>query len=71
MLGCIGRLVTRLGEVRLDYSGKEFVLGIDAGWLERNPLTAAAVDAEVKVWKSVHLRLVFENYRKDDDAFSD
>ena len=62
-----GRMVTRLGEVRLDYSGKEFVLGIDAGWLERNPLTAGAVEAEVRVWKSVNLRLEFENYRKHDE----
>ena len=40
-----GRMSTRLGEVRLDYSGKEFILGIDTAWLERNPLTAAAVAA--------------------------
>ena len=59
-----GRMPTRLGEVRLDYSGKEFVLGIDAAWLQRNPLTAAAVEAEVKIWRSVNLRLEFENYRK-------
>ena len=62
-----GRMVTRLGEVRLDYSGKEFLLGIDADWLERNPLTAAAVEAEVKIWKSVNLRLEFENYHKHDE----
>jgi exopolyphosphatase / guanosine-5'-triphosphate,3'-diphosphate pyrophosphatase len=66
-----GRMVTRLGEVRLDYSGKEFVLGIDAAWLERNPLTAAAVEAEVKVWKSVSLKLEFENYRKHDEFLDD
>ena len=66
-----GRMVTRLGEVRLDYSGKEFVLGIDASWLERNPLTAAAVEAEVKIWKSVNLRLEFQNYSKHDDLVDD
>ena len=66
-----GRMSTRLGEVRLDYVGKEFVLGIDAAWLERNPLTAAAVDAEAKIWKSVNLRLEFENYRKHDDLLLD
>ena len=66
-----GRMVTRLGEVRLNYSGKEFALGIDAAWLERNPLTAAAVDAEVKIWKSVNLRLEFENYSKHDDLIDD
>ncbi len=64
-----GRMVTRLGEVRLNYSGKEFALGIDAAWLARNPLTAAAVEAEVKIWKSVNLRLEFENYRKHEDTF--
>jgi exopolyphosphatase / guanosine-5'-triphosphate,3'-diphosphate pyrophosphatase len=62
-----GRMVTRLGDVRLAYSGKEFGLGIDTAWLERNPLTAAAIEAEVKVWKSVNLRLVFENYRRNDN----
>ena len=61
-----GRMSTRLGEVRLDYAGKEFILGIDADWLERNPLTAATVEAEVKIWKSVNLRLEFENYHKRD-----
>ena len=66
-----GRMVTRLGEVRLDYSGKEFLLGIDAAWLERNPLTAAAVEAEVKIWKSVNLRLEFENYHKHDELLDD
>ena len=66
-----GRMVTRLGEVRLDYSGKEFVLGIDSAWLVRNPLTAAAVDAEVKVWRSVNLRLEFENYRKHEEILVD
>jgi exopolyphosphatase / guanosine-5'-triphosphate,3'-diphosphate pyrophosphatase len=62
-----GRMATRLGEVRLDYTGKEFILGIDAAWLERNPLTATTLEAEVKIWKSVYLRLEFENYNKRDE----
>ena len=66
-----GRMATRLGEVRLDYTGKEFILGIDAAWLERNPLTAATVEAEVKIWKSVNLRLEFENYRKRDELLDE
>jgi exopolyphosphatase / guanosine-5'-triphosphate,3'-diphosphate pyrophosphatase len=61
------RMVTRLGAVNLEFSGKEFSLGIDAAWLERNPLTSAAIEAEVKIWKSVNLKLEFENYRKDDE----
>ena len=66
-----GRMTTRMGEVRLDYPGKEIVLGIDAAWLERNPLTAATVEAEVRIWKSVNLRLEFENYRKSDELRSE
>ena len=55
-----GRMPTRLRDIVIEHRGKDILVGIDATWLGRNPLTVAALDAEAKVWKSVDFRLTVE-----------
>jgi exopolyphosphatase/guanosine-5'-triphosphate,3'-diphosphate pyrophosphatase len=48
-----GRRELKLPALELARRGARFELRTDADWLERNPLTGAELDAEVKEWKSL------------------
>jgi exopolyphosphatase/guanosine-5'-triphosphate,3'-diphosphate pyrophosphatase len=47
-----------LPEMALGHRSGGFRLALDKGWLTRNPLTEAALEAEVKEWKGVGVKLV-------------
>jgi exopolyphosphatase/guanosine-5'-triphosphate,3'-diphosphate pyrophosphatase len=42
-----------LPEVQLKRSGNEYQLKLDKKWIEQNPLTENALQAEIKEWKAV------------------
>lgn len=42
-----------LPEMRASFNGTRYCLAIDASWLKQNPLTEAALQEEVKQWKSL------------------
>ena len=66
-----GRMPTRLGEVKIERHGKDIVVGVDAAWLARNPLTVATLEAEMKIWKSVDFRLAVETVVRTDSLADD
>jgi exopolyphosphatase/guanosine-5'-triphosphate,3'-diphosphate pyrophosphatase len=47
-----------LPEMKLSWSRSEFRLQLEPGWLERNALTEAALQAEIGYWKDVGVSLV-------------
>jgi exopolyphosphatase/guanosine-5'-triphosphate,3'-diphosphate pyrophosphatase len=47
-----------LPEIALSHRAGGFRLALDQDWLTRNPLTEAALEAEVKEWKGVGVKLV-------------
>ncbi len=42
-----------LPEMRASFSGKKYSLTMGADWLEQSPLTEAALQEEVKQWKTL------------------
>lgn len=42
-----------LPEMKASFDGVKYCLAMDAGWLKQNPLTEAALQEEVKQWKSL------------------
>ena len=49
-----------LPRLRFDWNASGFRLGLEAGWLEHNPLTESALAAEVDYWKDVGVELALE-----------
>jgi len=43
--------------VQAKYQGAKFRLGIEAEWLGRNPLTAAALAEEIREWEKIGFEL--------------
>jgi exopolyphosphatase/guanosine-5'-triphosphate,3'-diphosphate pyrophosphatase len=53
VLFCRSRTDVTLPEVQLKRSGNEYQLKLDKKWIEQNPLTENALQAEIKEWKAV------------------
>jgi len=53
VLFCRSRTDVTLPEVQLKRSGNEYHLKLDKKWIEQNPLTENALQAEIKEWKAV------------------
>jgi len=51
------RTDVELPQIRLERHGSGFELGVEKGWLKRNPLTEAELESEAKEWKSVGIKL--------------
>jgi len=51
------RMDIELPELRLEWHGSGFILGLSSDWLGRNPLTETALESEAREWKSVGLKL--------------
>jgi exopolyphosphatase / guanosine-5'-triphosphate,3'-diphosphate pyrophosphatase len=55
-----GRTKIKLPAIKLDANQDKFTLTLDPLWVERNPLTEAALASETKAWKAAGLRLQIE-----------
>lgn len=55
-----GRAEVRLPKLSFERSETDFRLRVDAAWLERNPLTSAALEAEKKNWRNAGFGLELE-----------
>jgi exopolyphosphatase / guanosine-5'-triphosphate,3'-diphosphate pyrophosphatase len=60
-LFCRGRSAAKLPDYNVAFDGQTFHLSVDPAWMERNPLTQATLESEVKVWQAVGLRFVIDN----------
>jgi exopolyphosphatase/guanosine-5'-triphosphate,3'-diphosphate pyrophosphatase len=52
---------SRLPPIRLDRVGSGFVVGADGDWLQNSPLTAAALQEELKQWAVLGVTLTIES----------
>ncbi len=70
-----GRTDLRLPKIQLAHSRGAFSLRVDPTWLERNPLSEASLEAEIKAWKAIDVRLSLEGARgadaRDSNPFID
>jgi len=55
-----GRGEVRLPEVGVAHEDDKFHLRVDRAWMERNPLTEATLESEVKAWKVIGFPLTVE-----------
>ncbi|MGC2165540.1 MAG: Ppx/GppA phosphatase family protein [Gallionella sp.] len=46
-----------LPDIQVNFSGNKFVLALDSSWLNDSPLTASALEEEVKQWKILGISL--------------
>ncbi len=53
VLFCRSRMDVTLPKIQLKRSGNEYRIKLDTKWIEQNPLTEAALQAEIKEWKAV------------------
>jgi exopolyphosphatase/guanosine-5'-triphosphate,3'-diphosphate pyrophosphatase len=50
----------RLPPLRVAADAAGFTLGLPRAWLDENPLSAAALEAEAEHWKSVGMKLILK-----------
>jgi exopolyphosphatase/guanosine-5'-triphosphate,3'-diphosphate pyrophosphatase len=53
VLFCRSRMDLTLPKIQLKRSGNEYRIKLDKKWIEQNPLTENALQAEIKEWKAV------------------
>lgn len=63
-----GRADVSLPGIQAKSQGSKFRLGLDAGWLARNPLTATALREEVREWEKIGFELKIPGLEEVDAA---
>ena len=53
VLFCRSRMDVTLPRMQLKRNGNEYRIKLDKKWIEQNPLTENALQAEIKEWKAM------------------